>query len=377
MEDVAREAGVSRALVSLVMRDQPNVSAQRRQRVLDAAARLGYRPNAMARSLASRRTRTVGVILDDLRNPFFAEIAGGVEELASELGYQLLLAAGGRQARRERAAVAAFLEYRVDGIILVSPRMRAPDIRDAAAEVPLVMVGRQVRGIDADFVVIDEIHGTELVLEHLVGLGHELIAHVDGGSGAGGPQRRSAYMGGMRARRLTASARVIPGDFTEDAGTNAARQLLAEGSLPTAIFAANDIVAAGLLGELDRAGVAVPDQVSIVGYDNISIAHLAHVSLTTVDQPRTEMGRLALELLLDRIEHRRPSVVRIVEPTLVVRSTTAPPRQGVPSRQAGLSREVGLPREVGPPRAPGLAREAALPARAAASAQSVLRQSPP
>ncbi len=326
MEDVAREAGVSRALVSLVMREQPNVSDDRRARVRSAAQRLGYRPNAMARSLASRRTRTVGVVLDDLRNPFFAEIAGGVEELASELGYQLLLGAGGRLARRERAALATLLEYRVDGVILVSPRMRTGDIAAAAAEVPVVMVGRQVRGVDADFVLIDEMHGTELVLDHLVGLGHERIAHVDGGTGAGGPQRRAGYLRGMRARRLGSHSRVIGGDFTEEAGTNAARQLLAEGELPTAVFAANDMVAAGLLGGFDRAGIQFPEQVSIVGYDNISIAHLAHVSLTTVDQPRTEMGRLALELLLDRIDNRRPNVVRQLEPTLVVRSTTGPPR---------------------------------------------------
>jgi DNA-binding LacI/PurR family transcriptional regulator len=326
MEDVAREAGVSRALVSLVMRDQPNVSADRRHRVLEVAGRLGYRPNAMARSLASRRTRTVGVVLDDLRNPFFAEIAGGVEELASELRYQLMLGAGGRLARRERSALATLLEYRVDGVILVSPRMPASEFVAAAAEIPVVVVGRQVRSADADCVLIDEQHGTGLVLDHLVALGHKRITHVDAGRGAGGPQRRAAYLRGMKVRRLASSARVIPGDFTEEAGANAARELLAGPELPTAVFAANDMAAAGLLGEFDRAGVTVPDDVSIVGYDNISIAHLAHVSLTTVDQPRTEMGRMALELLLERLERRRPRVVRLVEPTLVVRSTTAPPR---------------------------------------------------
>jgi DNA-binding LacI/PurR family transcriptional regulator len=130
----------------------------------------------------------------------------------------------------------------------------------------------------------------------------------------------------MRARRLGSRSRLIPGDFTEEAGANAARQLLAEPELPTAVFAANDMIAAGLLGGFDQAGVEVPDDVSVVGYDNISIAHLAHVSLTTVHQPRSEMGRMALELLLDRIDNRRASVVRLVEPTLVVRSTTAPPR---------------------------------------------------
>ena len=327
MEDVAREAQVSRALVSLVMREQPNVSEERRRRVLEAAARLGYRPNAMARSLASRRTKTVGVLLDDLRNPFFADIAGGVEELASELGYQLLLAAGNRQARREHAALSALLEYRVDGIILVSPRMRVADIAAAAVEAPLVMVGRHARGVNADFVLTDERHGTELVLDHLVGLGHERIAHVDGGSGAGGPQRRAAYIRGMKARRLGRYVQVIAGDFTEEAGVIAARELTADSSkLPTAIFAANDMIAAGLLGGFDRASVEVPDAVSIVGYDNVGIAHLAHVSLTTIDQPRTEMGRLALELVLDRIDNRRPSIVRLLEPTLVVRSTSAGPR---------------------------------------------------
>jgi DNA-binding LacI/PurR family transcriptional regulator len=332
MEDVAREAGVSRALVSLVMRGRSNVSDERRRRVQEAAARLGYRPNAMARSLASQRTRTVGVILDDLANPFFAEIAGGIEQLASELGYQLLLGSGGRQARRERAALATLLEYRVDGIILVSPRMPTPEIAAAAFEAPLVIVGRRIRSVAADCVLINEAHGTELVLSHLAGLGHTEIVHVDGGSGAGGPQRRAAYLRGMRARRLGSRARVISGDFTEEAGVSAAQLLLAEDELPTAVFAANDMVAAGLLSGFDRAGVDVPGEISIVGYDNIAIAHLAHVSLTTVDQPRVEMGALALELLLDRIDNHRANVSRLIEPTIVVRSTSGPPRAGTGGR---------------------------------------------
>src|SRR5947209_5645995 len=202
--------------------------------------------------------------------------------------------------------------------------MASAQIAAAAAEVPLVLVGRTVRGADADSVLVDERHGTELALDHLLSLGHERIAHVDGGRAPGGPQRRAAYLRGMRARRLGAHVRVIPGDFTEDAGTAAARAILDSGELPTAVFAANDLVAAGLLGGLERAGTTVPGQVSIVGYDNTSIAHLAHVSLTTIDQPRNEMGRLALELLLDRRESRRANAVRLIEPMLVVRETTGP-----------------------------------------------------
>jgi DNA-binding LacI/PurR family transcriptional regulator len=293
--------------------------------VLDAAERLGYRPNAMARALASRRTRTIGVLLNDLHNPFFAEIMDGIFEAADERDYRLLIGTGRRETAGERRAVDVFLEHRADGLVLLSPRLPVADIVAVGRTTPTVVVGRALRDGAVDSVANDDHAGGKLAVRHLLDLGHTRIAHVDGGRGAGSAARRAGYLGALRERGL--DAQVVSGEFTEVAGVRAAERLLGAGELPTAIFAANDLVAAGVMDRLEDEGLSIPEDVSIVGYDNTFLAALHHMSLTTIDQPRPELGRLALSTLIERIDGLRASASHLqLAPALVVRSTTGPPR---------------------------------------------------
>jgi DNA-binding LacI/PurR family transcriptional regulator len=327
MDDVARAAGVSRALVSLVMRGSPKVSDARRERVLRTAERLGYRPNAMARGLASKRTRTVGVLLNELHNPFYAEIMDGIEEGAAEHDYRVLIGTAGRRAGGEDATLETFLELRADGILLVGPRLPTRHILAVAALTPVVVVARDIRSPQVDTIKADERAGVRQVVRHLVELGHRRIAHVDGGSGAGAGSRREGYRQAMREHGLADEIRVLPGDYTDVAGVRAAERLLESGDLPTAVFAANDLLAAGLIDRLEDDGLRVPADVSVIGYDNTFLAALHHLSLTTVDQPRPEMGRFAMAALVERMEEQRTTPWHVrVTPSLVVRGSTAPPR---------------------------------------------------
>lgn len=323
MEDVARRAGVSRALVSLALNGSPKVSDMRRQRVFDACAELGYRRNAAARQLASRRNGSVGVLLNDLHNPFFAETYDGVADGADEQSMRLLLTTGGRRPSGEQDAIDHMIEHRVDGMILVSPRLPSRAIAAASEVVPVVVVGRVVKGPRIDCVTNDEREGSRAVIEHLVTCGHEHILHIHGGAGAGARARWRGYEQAMHAFGLVPD--VMPGDFTEQAGAAAAEAVLRRGTMPTAVFAANDMAAVGALDTFERAGVRIPDDLSIVGYDNTFLARMRDVGLTTVDQSTEAMGRRSVALLEARIERPdAPPALELVVPRVVARRTSGP-----------------------------------------------------
>lgn len=327
MQHVADRAGVSRALVSLVFRDSPRVSDSSRAAVLKAADELKYRPNAIARSLAARRSNAVGIVVNDLHNPFFVDVVDGIQAEADGCGYQVLIANGSHRPEAETRAVDLFLEYRPDGIILIGPQMPDDPIVRAASATNMMLIARELAHPDVDWVATDEHAGPAHAIDHLVGLGHSDIAHIDGGSVAGAKKRRAGYESAMQEHGLADQIRVVSGNYTEESGVKGARQLLASPNPPTAIFAANDLMAAGVVHAVESTGRTVPGDVSVVGYDNAGLSGVARLSITTVDQPRVEMGRLALSSLIERVDGSRTEPFnRVLKPTLVIRSTTAPPR---------------------------------------------------
>ena len=253
--DVAHRAGVSKSLVSLVMRGAPNVSEERRRAVLEAAAELRYRPNAMAQILVRRRSFVIGVMLSDLHNPFFTAVVDGISSHAHTADYRALINTGDRSPGSERDAVETLLRLRTDGIVLAGTVIDAATIDRVGREVPLVLASRVTRSRVVDSVVTDDVAGAGLAVEHLIRLGHRRIAHITGGRGAGSRHRATGYRRAMGRHGLAGEISVVPGSYTEMGGIDGVRRLQAEGTLPTAIFAPNDLAAIGVLQALEARGL--------------------------------------------------------------------------------------------------------------------------
>jgi DNA-binding LacI/PurR family transcriptional regulator len=321
LADVAARAGVSTALVSIVMRDAPGASTATRDRVRRAAAEIGYRPDSRARLLRSSRSRLLGVVFG-VQQDFHGDLVSGLYAAADRVGYELTLSAV-TPGRDEQRAVGSLLQDRCEALVLLGPQSPTAFLADLATRLPVVVVARPVRSSAVDVVRTADDEGARLAVEHLLALGHRDVVHVDGGRAPGAAERRRGYQEALRAHGL--GAHVLPGGPTEEDGAAAARRLLS-GPLPGAVTVFNDRCALGLLDVLRRAGRTVPGDVSVVGYDDSRIARLSSVDLTSVAQDVEQLTTLAVGRALERLDStpvRQRELV--VPPRLVVRTTTAPP----------------------------------------------------
>jgi DNA-binding LacI/PurR family transcriptional regulator len=321
LADVAARAGVSTALVSIVMRDVPGASAATRRRVLAVAEELGYHPDARARLLRSGRSKLLGVVFG-VQNPYHGDLVTGLYDAAEKIGYELTLSAVTPH-RDEEHAVGGLLQDRCEALILIGPLSPSAALAKIAARLPVVVLARSVRNRAVDTVRTDDGQGLRQAVDHLVGLGHRRIAHIDGGAMLGSADRRRGFLEAMAEHGLERQAQVLAGGMSEEDGARVARELLADP--PTAVSVFNDRSATGVLDVLHRSGLRVPEDISVVGYDDERVARLAHIDLTTVAQDTAAMTMLAAARAVDRIEGV-PVQERelVIPPRLVVRGTTGP-----------------------------------------------------
>ncbi len=324
IHDVASRAGTSKSLVSLALSGSPKVSERSRLLIEQAAAELGYRPNAAARSLSVRRSRTIGVLILDLHNPVFAEILDGVQTEVRQHGFSTMLVTGGENPTLEQAEIETLREFQVEGLILISHRLPTGVLRSIAADVPTVVVTRDdIVAPGMDTVCNDDVAGARLAIDHLVGLGHARIVYLSGGDNPVSHLRATGYSAAMTAHGLAELIQIVPGGLTDATGYRAAEAALELN--PTALFVANDIAAFGAIAAIENAHLRVPEDISVIGYDGIRIGGMRRVNLTTIAQPLAELGRRAAQHMLRRITDRDlPAQHEHVSASLVIRGTTGP-----------------------------------------------------
>ncbi|GAA3806586.1 LacI family DNA-binding transcriptional regulator [Streptomyces coacervatus] len=327
LADVAARAGVSTALVSIVMRGAKGASAATRERVLEAAREIGYRPDARARLLRSHRSQLLGVQFG-LQHPFHSDLVEGIYAAAEPAGYQIALSAVAA-GRSEQRAVETLLADRCEALILLGPQVPAAQLAELARELPVVSMARRLRlpipGLEVVRTADDE--GARQAVDHLVALGHRDIAHIDGGRAPGAADRRRGYRTAMNRHGLGEHIRVLPGGLTEEEGATAAGTLAAAAPRPTAVLAFNDRCATGVLDIFLRSGIEVPGDISVVGFDDSHLARLAHIDLTTVGQDIPRLAHLAVHRAVARVEGEGTAAdEHVIAPHLVIRGTTAAPR---------------------------------------------------
>lgn len=330
--DVARHAGVSTAAVSKVMRNAYGVSPAMQEKVRAAIAELGYRPHAAARGMRGR-TYTVGVLLDNVRNAFFADILDGIQDELRDSEYTVLIGAAGFSPAEQAKTIRSMVDRQMDGLILIAPGTSRDEVLGTATSTPTVVLGHHDGSETHDSVVDADDIGAGLVVDHLVSLGHRDIALVSAPGTRTNRWKRTpeivltaGYLDAMERHGLSAHARVLHAAYSDEGGFKAGMTLLTAEHRPTAVMTGADVAALGIYRAAHELGLRIPEDLSLVGYNNTALAALAPVQLTSVDQAGHTMGSTAARMLIERVEGRRDRAMQTtMTPRLVRRGTTAAP----------------------------------------------------
>jgi len=327
IKDIAKAAGVSHPTVSRALANSPLVSPETAQRIRRLAEEMGYAPSAIARGLVTKRTHTIGLVVTTIADPFIAEVVSGVEEVALNRGYSVFLANSNAVPEREMTVVRTLRERRVDGIIVLASRVGGlymPLLEQS--RVPIVLINNQHQGPYVYSVSIDSVTGAVEATKHLIKLGHRRIAYIGDRYGVQSDvDRLAGYKRALGEAGIEFdSSLVFYGDGKASGVGEAARQLLSLNPLPSAVFCYNDMTALGLLQLIKQAGKRVPQDISVVGFDDIFLASYTDPPLTTIAQPKHEMGRRAMEMLLALISKEQSVTNITVQGRLVVRQSAAP-----------------------------------------------------
>lgn len=330
MKDVAQLAGVSTATVSRALMNPEKVSPSTRKKVDEAVLESGYAPNSLARNLRRNESKTIVAIVPDICDPYYSEIIRGIEDAAVEHGYLVLLGDSGQQKKRESSFVNLVFTKQADGMLLLGTDLPFDVSKSEQKNLPpMVMACEYAPELELPTVHIDNLTSAFEVVNYLTQLGHEHIAEISGPESAALCHfRHQGYLQALRRAGITTNpAFHVFGDFTFEAGAKAVRQLLGLAQRPTAIFCHNDMMAIGAIQEAKRLGIRVPQELSVVGFDDIHFAQYCDPPLTTVCQPRYEIGRQAMLMMLELLKgHDVRAGSRLLETTLVIRDSAAAPQ---------------------------------------------------
>lgn len=326
IRDVAAEAGLALSTVSNALSNQRYVSDSTRSKVLEAANKVGYRVSYIARSLRTQRTYSLAILVGDISNPFFPELVRGAEDVASAEGYNLVLCNTDYREEKQKAYLQVLQDQQVDGIIVASQIRNGQNIKEVYDDgVPLALINQRYDDIDTDYVGVDNLTGVKEICDHLWQRGHRRIGFITGREGStAASDRFEGFVRAMKTLNGGHDERLVqPGDWTYGSGVAAARRMLAMVNRPTAIIGANDLMALGAIEAMAEFDFAVPDDISVVGIDDIFLSSMPSANLTTLRQPKWIAGATAARLLISRIANPDAPLNRvIIPPEFVIRGTT-------------------------------------------------------